>query len=274
MEVYAFIGPSGTGKSHRASYLAQQLEIPLIVDDGLLIAGTAILAGKSAKREATRFGAVKRAIFHHEKHAAEVRSQIATSGAKSILLLGTSEKMVKKIAERLHLPPPGRVIRIEEVASASAIKQALEARNKENSHVIPLPTFAIKKDFPGYLLAALRSFFWKSHREEPKKMVIERSVVRPIYSSLGNYYLAENVITDIIAHLTSQVPGVSHTGRAEVTTRPGGSVTLQIEVNVIYGYRVPDVLVSVQRLLKEQTEYLTGLTVESIQVTARRIDLG
>ncbi|MCR3923255.1 MAG: ATP-binding protein, partial [Firmicutes bacterium] len=69
MQVYALIGPSGTGKSHRASYLAFKYEIPLIVDDGLLIAGASVLAGKSAKREATRFAAVKRAIFHDDKHA-------------------------------------------------------------------------------------------------------------------------------------------------------------------------------------------------------------
>ena len=34
---YAFIGPSGTGKSYRAQYVAGQRNIKYIIDDGLLI---------------------------------------------------------------------------------------------------------------------------------------------------------------------------------------------------------------------------------------------
>lgn len=273
MQVYALVGPSGTGKSHRASYLAFKYEISLIVDDGLLIGGTSILAGKSAKRETTRFGAVKRAIFQDEKHAAEVREQIVASEAERILLLGTSDRMVETIAERLQLPKPLEIIRIEDIASTRAINKALDLRNKENRHVIPIPTFAIKKEFPGYILDPLRSFWGKNHREDPKKVVIERSVVRPIYSMLGNYYISEHVIMQMLTYIASKVPGVSRTGKAEVVSKPDGSVTLQIEVNIFYGENIPNVLREIQQALKGTVEYLTGLTIQNIQVVARRIDI-
>lgn len=62
MEVIAFVGPSGSGKSHRAIGVAHQYNCQGIIDDGLLIEGAKILAGTSAKSEQNRVQAVKRAI--------------------------------------------------------------------------------------------------------------------------------------------------------------------------------------------------------------------
>ena len=39
MEVVAFVGPSGTGKSHRAIGVAHNNNCDAIIDDGLLIKG-------------------------------------------------------------------------------------------------------------------------------------------------------------------------------------------------------------------------------------------
>ncbi|MBS4007448.1 MAG: Asp23/Gls24 family envelope stress response protein [Clostridium sp.] len=272
MQVFALVGSSGTGKSHRASYLAIKHHIPLIVDDGLLIQGNVILAGKSAKRETTKIGAVKCAIFKDDAHAAEVREKIVSARADKILLIGTSVKMIYTIAERLQLPAPEKFIRIEEIASPRAISRALELRNRENRHVIPLPTFAIKKDFPGYLLDPLRSFWGKSHREDPKKVVIDRSIVRPIYSSLGNFYIAEHVISQMVAHVAAKIPGIARVVKIEVNSKPEGA-WLHIDVNVFYGQNIPDVLQEVQQTVKEEIEHLTGFNLPKLQVTARRIEL-
>jgi uncharacterized alkaline shock family protein YloU len=272
MQVFALVGSSGTGKSHRASYLAFKHNIPLIVDDGLLIEGSLILAGKSAKRESTKFGAVKRAIFQDDAHAAEVREKITASGAPRILLLGTSDRMVYRIADRLHLPAPETIITIEEIASPRAINKALEMRNKQNRHVIPLPTFAIKKEFPGYLIDPLRSFWGKSHREDEKKVVIERSIVRPVYSSLGNFAISEHVVTQMVTHIAGKVPGISRCGKVEVISLPDGA-SLHLDVNVYYGNNIPKVLREVQHVVKDVLEYLTGFAIHDIQVTARRIEL-
>ena len=49
MRIYALVGPSGTGKSHRAMLVAHQEDIEVIIDDGLLIKNGRKLAGRSAK---------------------------------------------------------------------------------------------------------------------------------------------------------------------------------------------------------------------------------
>ena len=73
MEIYALVGPSGTGKSHHATELADELQISYIIDDGLLIHNGKKLAGVSAKSEPTMVAAVKRAIFLDQEHAESVR---------------------------------------------------------------------------------------------------------------------------------------------------------------------------------------------------------
>ena len=112
MEVIAFVGPSGSGKSHRAIGVAHQYHCDAIIDDGLLIQGTKILGGTSAKSEQNRVQAVKRAIFYEDSHAAEVREALARSGIRRILIIATSDRMISKITARLVLPDPLKTIYI------------------------------------------------------------------------------------------------------------------------------------------------------------------
>src|SRR6056297_861092 len=103
MKVYALVGPSGTGKSHRARVLSHEYDISLIIDDGLLIWNGRILAGKTAKKEKTKVGAIKTALFYEDKLVEETKKGIKYSGEDKILILGTSIGMVEFIVKRLDL---------------------------------------------------------------------------------------------------------------------------------------------------------------------------
>ncbi len=63
IEVYAFVGPAGTGKSQRATHVGRQYGIDLIIDDGLVVSRGRIMAGRSAKSETNMVRAIRRAIF-------------------------------------------------------------------------------------------------------------------------------------------------------------------------------------------------------------------
>ncbi|HPB66724.1 MAG TPA: ATP-binding protein, partial [Spirochaetales bacterium] len=110
VRVFALVGGSGTGKSFRAKLVAQKFGIDMIIDDGLLISGDAIVAGKSAKREKLYMAAVKTALFHEKAHRDEVARVLQKTRWKKILIIGTSEKMTMKIAERLQIPYPAKTI--------------------------------------------------------------------------------------------------------------------------------------------------------------------
>lgn len=68
IKVYAFVGPSGTGKSYRAQMVASEYNIRYIIDDGLLIKDNEVIAGVSAKKAPTKIETVKGALFsRHNK---------------------------------------------------------------------------------------------------------------------------------------------------------------------------------------------------------------
>ena len=104
IKVYAFVGPSGTGKSYRAQMVANSKGIEYIIDDGLLICGNEVVAGVSAKKAPTKIETVKNALFQDEAKKKEIQEVFRKRRPKSILILGTSDGMVQKIAANLGLP--------------------------------------------------------------------------------------------------------------------------------------------------------------------------
>jgi len=269
MIVYALVGPSGSGKSHHAPLFAYENSIYVIIDDGLLIKKSQVIAGISAKREQTRLGAAKRALMADPEHAAVVQKKIKEINPEKILILGTSRRMIQKITERLEIPLPHHYYSINDLSSKEAIEKALEIRKKENQHVIPLPTFAIKKDFPGYLIAPLRSFLTRKSTEN-KEIDLERSVVRPIYSSLGNFSINEHAVTDLISYVCDNFPGVAKTNQVNIHSDIKG-FTLDIKLTLIYGYNLKKTLVALQQEIKENVEYLTGFYLNKVDLLAQKL---
>lgn len=160
MEVFGFIGASGTGKSHHALVVAYDHDIQAIIDDGLLIDHNRIVAGRSAKEETNRLKAVRRAIFNKPEDAAAMRAALEKIHPDKLLILGTSKHMIHRICESLHLPEASQFIRIEDVSCPSEIAKARAIRIKEGKHIIPVPTMELKPHFQGYLLDPIRSFFY------------------------------------------------------------------------------------------------------------------
>ena len=144
IKVYAFVGPSGTGKSYRAQMVAGENDIEYIIDDGLLVNENEVVAGTSAKKAPTKIETVKHAIFAHEDERNEMIKAIKKLNPNSILILGTSDGMVAKIAENLELPKIEKTIYIQDVATENEMKTAKNIRVTQGKHVIPVPTFEIK----------------------------------------------------------------------------------------------------------------------------------
>ena len=76
MQVYAFVGKTGTGKSYNALKVAKSHDIKYIIDDAILIKETKVIAGKSAKTEASKIASVKAAIFLDENRRKEMAKVI------------------------------------------------------------------------------------------------------------------------------------------------------------------------------------------------------
>lgn len=265
MEVFALVGPSGTGKSHRATIVAHQLDAQAIIDDGLLIKGNSILAGTSAKRQPTRIGAIKSALFLDEIKALEIKEAISKLNPGRILILGTSDEMVHRIAAKLDLPAPTKIVRIQDVASEKEIRKAKFMRSSFSKHVIPAPTLEVKKSFPGAFVDPLKVFL-KKKGAPGKKDWLEQSVIRPTFTYHGRLSIANSALSAIATHAAATVKGVSSPGKIHVSTGTDGTVSFDVAPIITFGYHLHDVAAEVQHRVKTAVEDMTGLQVTEVNI--------
>ena len=268
IKVYAFVGPSGTGKSYRAQMVAAENGIEYIIDDGLLIKGNDIVAGTSAKKAATKIETVKHALFLEEKEREEIRKAFEKENLESILILGTSDGMVEKIAENLGLPKIQKTIYIQDVATETEIEQAKRMRTVEGKHVIPVPTFELKKEFSGYLLDPLQIFKSKGKGKDP--YITEKSIIRPTFSYLGNFTISENVFKTILEYVASKNEYIYRVAKIRVDKSDRG-LELYMEVIVVYGCNVYSVLKEFRKKRKKEVEKLTTMVPDQMAIVAKGI---
>lgn len=268
IKVYAFVGPSGTGKSYRAQMVASEKNISYIIDDGLLIKDNEVIAGESAKKAPTKIETVKHALFYNEEEKQEIVKALKKYKPESILILGTSDGMVKKIAENLGLPEISDTTYITDVATKQEMETARRIRVTEGKHVIPVPTFQIKKDFSGYLLDPLQIF--KSKGKGQKPYISEKSIIRPTFSYMGNFTISDTVFRQILEYLASKTPGIYKILRSRVENY-GEGVRLYIEVTVVYGFNVVKDIKDFKEKAKKEIEKLTAMNVVELEVVAKNI---
>ncbi|NSW89759.1 MAG: Asp23/Gls24 family envelope stress response protein [Firmicutes bacterium] len=270
MRIVGFIGPSGTGKSHRALWVAKSKGIEYIIDDGLLIKGNRIITGISAKKESTKIGSIKRALFVYDEHAEEVKKAIELHKPEALLILGTSDGMVESIAKRLSLPGITEKVYIHEIAEDSEINRALSIRKEQGKHVIPVPTFEIKKDFSGYFLDPLQIFRRKGKGR--LQLVAEKSVVRPTFSYMGKYTISDYTVYQIAEYVVSGIKGISRISRFKVENGQEG-ITIDMDLTLIYGYPIKPLLENVQKKVRYEIEKLTGLNIKALNIYAKNLIL-
>ncbi|MBN1783268.1 hypothetical protein JW948_19190 [bacterium] len=270
IRVLALVGESGTGKSFRSRLIADKHQIDLIVDDGLLIRGQQILAGRSAKREKNRMKAVKRAIFEDPVQTSEVRDALAAEKFSSILLIGTSEKMVARIADRLDLPYPDQVIYIQDVASREEISLAQESRKGQGKHVIPVPVVEVKKDPAHRILDSIR-FFAKKH---PvlfwKKNVVEKTVVQPPFSRMGRISVSECALSQMIMHCVEEFNPEIRILKIIIGEHPK-DYSLEVQIRIRFGLKIGPELSELQNYIVTWIEKYTGIHIMKLDLTVEEV---
>ena len=272
IKVYSFVGPSGTGKSYRAQMVADSRGIDYIIDDGLLVSGNQVIAGISAKKAPTKIETVKNALFQDEEKRKNMQDVLRKRKPKSILILGTSDDMVKRIAKNLGLSEISETIYINDVATEEEMETARRIRVTQGKHVIPVPTFEIKKDFSGYLLDPLQIF--KSTGKGNAPYIAEKSLIRPAFSYLGNFTISDTVFKQIIEVVLKKIEGVYKLHRAIIKKEEGGygdGVFIYIEIIIEYGYNIKELTDIVRNRIKKEIETLTAMNVLRMEIYIKNI---
>ena len=270
--VFALVGESGTGKSFRSKLLAEQYNINAIIDDGLLIQDEKIIAGHSAKREKTYMGAVRAALFDDKEHRDQVAKVLKKSHFKKILILGTSEKMVMKIAMRLQLPQPSKIIRIEEIATQEEIEKAAKSRQVEGKHVIPVPSIEVKKTYPQIFSNSMHDFFSKGlfGKKTGKGKLIEKSIVQPEFSKKGRVEISEAALTQMVMHCVTECSPDVKVKKITIKTDSHG-YRLVVTIDVPFGTQLTGKVHKLQQYIIDKIETFTGILIEEVSIVIDKI---
>ena len=270
VRVFALVGGSGTGKSFRAKLVAEKHGIELIVDDGLLIRDQKILAGRSAKKEKGILAAIGTALFADDKHAESIRQILSKQSFKRALIIGTSEKMVRKIAKRLHLPHPSKILHIEDIASREEIATAIRSRNSEGKHIIPVPALEVKRSYPHIFLDSMKIFFKRRFQPLKSGNIIEKTVVRPEYTSRGSVSISEAALTQMVIHCVQEFDS-SMTVEKVIVDRDRTDYSLEVVLVVPLRGQAAAPLYELQEYIAKNIEGFTGMILKEVNVTIGRV---
>ncbi len=271
--VYALVGESGTGKSFRAKLLATQLGVELIIDDGLLIKNDKILAGHSAKKEKTFLAAVKVALFDEKKHRDGVAKALQSQNFKKLLILGTSEKMVNKIAVRLQIPQPDKIIKIEEIATQEEIEEARRSRLIEGKHVIPVPSLEVQKNYPQIFYDKVRLFFKRKKMPllgNEQSKLFEKSLVRPEFSKVGTVEISEDILRKMVFKYLEEYDNEIVVKLLTITHESSGYL-LELIIDIPFGTQLAGKIQQLQKYVIDNIEKQTSILITQLSVIIDKI---
>lgn len=271
--IYALVGESGTGKSYRAQLLAKEYGINLIIDDGLLIEGDRILAGKSAKLATNVISSLRIALFDNKKHRDEVAKTLQKNKTKKVLVLGTSVKMVNKIAARLQIPQPEKIVYIEEIAPKEEIDAAKRSRRLEGKHVIPVSSFEVKKNYPQIFYDKITLMLKKKNKNVLDKLEpIEKSLVRPPYSKIEAVKISEEAlkekVTNSVAEFNDKI--ILKKINAE-SLEEKKSYSLEILIDIPFDAQLSKRIEELKKFITDRIEKYAAVSIEKITVIVDKV---
>ena len=233
-------------------------------------AGDTLLAGRSAKKEQLYMSAVKTALFHDKAHRDEVARALQREKFRKILVIGTSDKMVRKICERLQIPHPGKIIKIEDVASREEIEKAVRSRKIEGKHVIPVPALEIRRNYPSIFYDSIRVFLKRNFGAAPARpRIYEKSVVRPEYTKRGRVSISEAALSQMVVHCVDEFDDSVRIRRLAVRSDTQG-YRLTMVLEVPFGTRLASNAHALQEYIIDNIERFTGILIEEVNIVIDR----
>jgi len=187
----------------------------------------------------------------------------------------------EKITKALGLQEPDRYIRIEDVATPKEIEKAQHARLKEGKHIIPVPTMELKPHFRGYLIDPIKTMWRRRTLKKQDQDTLgqigsegfERSVVRPAFSYYGRLTFDDDVIIKLIRNGLKKVAGVDETSIISFKKSDKGQNGLVVDMAVVieHGYPVKPLMQQVQKSVRNEIEYITGMSIERMSIKVKNI---
>ncbi|MFJ7952828.1 hypothetical protein ACIQZG_14995 [Lysinibacillus sp. NPDC096418] len=265
MRVCSLSGPSGTGKSTSALVFAHKVGLEAIIDDGLLIVNGVKVAGISAKFEKNTITAVRRAIFSEDKHCEDVKKALDTYKVQSILLIGTSDKMTKNIAQRLEIGPIDTFYYVEDIRTQKEIQKARFVRGTQGKHVMPVPYRQVEQNFFKRLVQRGKEIF------SPKREKIgETTIVRPDFQQ--EYIdIEKQVYVQLLTHCCAQEAIVNKVEHVQFLMEEHVKTNITVQLIAPIDYQLQDKLKSMQEAVQQSFYLHFGFELDAINIHIKSV---
>ena len=152
-------------------------------------------------------------------------------------------------------------------------------RLREGKHIIPVPTIELKPHFSGYLVDPINSLL-KKRREDGRRHLGEKSIVRPVFSYYGKLIIDDWAIKAIVRKLLVDGENVTkvadvriehvYKGDGEVGFESAG-IVIGCDVVISYGKHIPTLVQKLQNQVRKDVEYMTGMVVKKVNITIKAL---
>ena len=158
--------------------------------------GSKVLAGSSAKKESTRIAAIERALFTEESHVRMPKKYWGGTALIDFDIGDTGDGRTDP--EGIGLPEIERFFSIQEVSNREDIQRASK-KERVREACYPGPGHGGKEVF--------LCISWSSRIFERARLKneIQEIFIRPTFSYLGRYTIADTVVKSVVHYIASGV---------------------------------------------------------------------
>ncbi len=132
----------------------------------------------------------------------------------------------------------------------------------------------------------------KAEAKKPVETTEQAATILEGNSELGDVRIHENVIASLVRKAALSVEGVSRlagnalvdniaefVGSRRMQSRAiaidmaeNGRVAIEVKINIIFGYNIPEVAQAMQKAVVEGIESVTGMTVTQVHIIVQEIE--
>jgi uncharacterized alkaline shock family protein YloU len=170
--------------------------------------------------------------------------------------------MARRITDKLGFPPPGRIVRIEDVATPEEISRARKERASKGQHVIPVSHVLVRKNFAGKMVGRLR-VLWRAKSPHDG----EKTIVRPRFSFYGEVHIEPTAIEQMVSYIASKIPQVASGPVSRVYSSDNDSLSIYVDLKIKPGLKsIVQVAETVRQRTAKSVAYFSGLSVYNVNV--------
>jgi len=196
-------------------------------------------------------------------------NKIKSKNYDSILILGTSKRMVRRITENLELGEIDKYIDIKDISTKEDIELARINRNEKGKHIIPLPTMELKKHFSGFLLDRVRDVL--KHETNSNEKIGEKTVTRPTFSFYGKFTISNETLVEIIRISARDSKKIILRKVKIIKTEENIKIVLFIDI--LNGINIEEETLKLQRCIINNLYQMTLINVTKCDVNIKNLKI-